>query len=125
MEKLFEIATRKKYRFPCNGLISVEDLWDLALPRLDGIYKELNKRMRDMEEDSLMASSTKDDTISNMAEIVKYIFATKQAEAAARKKAAEVAVKRQRILEFIAQKDDESMMNMSREELLKKLEELE
>ena len=35
--ELFEIATRKKYRFPYKGLISVEDLWDLSMRELVAI----------------------------------------------------------------------------------------
>ena len=29
MSNLFEIATRKEYRFPYKGIINIEDVWDL------------------------------------------------------------------------------------------------
>lgn len=125
MANLFEIATREKYRFPYNGMISVEDLWDLRLSQLDNIYKTLNKELKSHDEDSLMTVSRKDTKLSNMVEIVKYIFSKKEQEAEARKAEKENAKQRERILEIIAQKDDESMKNMSKEELLKKLEELQ
>ena len=40
---LFEVAVREKYRFPYNGMISTEDLWDLSVNALDSIFKTLNK----------------------------------------------------------------------------------
>ena len=81
--------------------------------------------MRDMEEDSLMASSTKDDTISNMAEIVKYIFSEKKAEADAKKAQAEINERKKKITEILAEKQDEALKNASEEDLIKMLKELD
>lgn len=121
---LFEIASREKYRFPYKGLISVEDLWDLTLPQLDGVYKALSKEVKTQGEDSLMAEAITDKKLSNMIEIVKYIFSVKQQEADARKTAAENKRKRERIAEVLAQKEDEALRNMSADELKKLMTDL-
>lgn len=124
MANLFEIASREKYRFPYRGMISTEDLWDLSPDQLDVVYKTLNKNMKAQGEESLMAEDNGDPTLSNMIEIVKYIFAVKQQEANARKQAAENAEKRRRILEVLAQKQDEALHDLSEADLQKMLEEL-
>lgn len=116
---MFEIATRKKYRFPFRGLISTEDLWDLTLEQLDTVYKTLNKQVKTEEETSLMTQSATDETTANMIEIVKHVFTTKQEEANERRLVAKNAEKKKRILEVIAQKQDESLMSMSLEDLQK------
>jgi len=124
MANLFEIATRQKYRFPYKGMIGVEDLWDLSPSQLDTIYKTLNKNLKVQGEDSLLSEANGDPTIANMVEIVKYIFTVKQDETKARKVAAENAEKRKRILEIIAQKQDEALLNMSEADLQKMLDNL-
>lgn len=124
MANLFEIATRAKYRFPYKGMIGVEDLWDLSPSQLDTIYKTLNKNLKTQGEDSLLSEGSADPTISNMVEIVKHIFTVKQDEVKARKAAAENAEKRKRILEVIAQKQDEALLNMSEADLQKMLDDL-
>ena len=43
LTNVFERAAMNKYRFPYKGQISVEDLWDLSLPGLDSVFKQLNK----------------------------------------------------------------------------------
>lgn len=121
---LFEIASREKYRFPYKGLISVEDLWDLTMPQLDGVYKALSKEVKTQGEDSLMAEATTDKKLTNMIEIVKHIFSVKQEEADARKTAAENKKKRERIAEVLAQKEDEALHNMSADELKKLMTDL-
>ena len=116
---LFETATREKYRFPYKGMISVEDLWDLNVTQLDGVYKVLSKEVKTQGEDSLMAEVTIDKSMANKIEIVKHIFAVKQSEANARMVAAENKKKRERIAEVLAQKEDEALRNMSADELKK------
>ena len=121
---LFILATRKRYRFPYKGLISVEDLWQLGLDELDGIYKTLNKTIKNTEDPGLLEENKTDESLLNAIEIVKYIFSVKKEEADKRKLEAEMAAKRKRILEIMARKQDEALENMSEEELQKMLEEL-
>ena len=40
MENVFMLATKGKVRFAMNGMIGVEDLWDLSLTKLDALYKK-------------------------------------------------------------------------------------
>lgn len=124
MANLFEIATREKYRFPYNGQISVEDLWDLSPTALDGIYKTLNKAIKAQDEESLMNEREADPTTANMVEIVKHIFTVKRDEQRAKKAAIENAEKRRHIMDILARKQDEALNNKSEEELLKMLDEL-
>ena len=120
---IFAIATRKKYRFPFNGQISVEDLWDLSTSQLDRVYKMLKKDQKaSMEESLLTARTTEDTALDNKIEIVKIIFETKQNEKLAAERLAEENAKKARIREIIADKKDEALKGMSIEELEKLLE---
>lgn len=121
----FEIASREKYRFPWNGLISVEDLWDLSAVQLDRIYKTLNKGRKEIQEESLLEVSRnkEDETLENMIDIVRYIFNAKKEEEKERKEVAAKRAKKERIKEIIAEKQDASLANLSIEELQRLLEE--
>lgn len=122
----FKTATKEKYRFPYKGMISVEDLWDLNLAQLDGIYKSLNAQKKTAEEDSLLGQHTKEDqTLQNKIEIVKDIFAEKQAEKEAVKRRIENAEEKRRIMEIIASKEDAALKEKSIDDLKKMLSELE
>ncbi len=124
-EKMFEIATRSKFRFPYKGQISVEDMWDLSLPALDSVFKALNSQMRQVKEESLLSTKSKaDEVLELQIEIVKYIVSVKLAEKEAREKAAEKSAQRQKIMEIMAKKQDESLENASMEDLQKMLSEL-
>lgn len=125
MANLFEIASKKKYRFPYKGPIGTEDLWDLAPAQLDSVYKALNKTAKTQGEDSLMDNSGVDEDLKNQIEIVKYIFEKKKEEKEAARAAAENKAKRDRIMEVLAEKQDEALKNMSEKELQKMLSETE
>lgn len=115
---MFEIATRTKMRFPFKGLVSVEDLWDLSVKDLDGIFKTLNAQVKKSQEESLLATKTKEDeTLAIQIEIVKHIVKTKLDEAETAKQSKELKEKKQKIMEIIAAKQDESLHNASVEEL--------
>lgn len=125
MEKttnLFEMATRKKFRFPYKGQISVEDLWDLNVENLDTVYKTLNAEAKRENEDSLLATKSTADTILDMKiAIIKHIVAVKLNEKAERQEAATIAAEKRKLMEIIANKQDEALRNMSVEDLEAKL----
>lgn len=122
---VFEMATRLKFRFPFRGMISVEDLWDLSVEQLDTVYKALNKDVKQAQEDSLLSGPRVGDADLNAKiEIVKYIFQVKQTEEAERKAAADNAIKRKRIKEILAKKQDNALENMTEDQLQALLSEL-
>jgi uncharacterized membrane protein len=115
---MFEIATRTKMRFPFKGMVSVEDLWDLSVRDLDSIFKTLNAQVKKSQEESLLATKTKEDeTLAIQIEIVRHIVKTKLDEAETAKQSKELKEKKQKIMEIIAAKQDESLKNASVEEL--------
>ena len=123
---LFEIAVREKYRFPYKGMISTEDLWDLSVTSLDSIFKTLNKERKNADEESLLdVKDNVDTTLENKIAIIKYVVNVKQTEAAEKLLECEKKQQKQKIMNLIAKKQDETLENMSQEELLKKLSELE
>ena len=122
---IFEAASKNKYRYPYKGMITTEDLWDLTQAQLDMVYKALNKGVSEAQVSSLMCKVTKVDAeLLNKIEIVKYIFNAKEAEAEARKNDAAKHAKKQRILDILAQKQEDALHNMSEDELKKMLDEL-
>ena len=123
---IFEAASKNKYRYPYKGMITTEDLWDLTPAQLDIVYKALNKGVSEAQVSSLMRKVTDVDAeLLNKIEIVKYIFNAKEAEAEARKNDAAKHAKKQRILDILAQKQEDALQNMSEDELKKMLDELD
>ena len=122
---IFEAASKNKYRYPYKGMITTEDLWDLTQAQLDMVYKALNKGVSEAQVSSLMRKVTDVDAeLLNKIEIVKYIFNAKEAEAEARKNDAAKHAKKQRILDILAQKQEDALQSMSEDELKKMLDEL-
>lgn len=116
---IFEYATRNKMRFSYNGMISVEDLWDMPLDALDELYQNRYKA-KYAEESLLKAKSKDDDAIDIQIDIIKHIVSVKLEEKKKREKEAENRAKRQNIIATIAARDDKAL-----EELRKMLDELE
>lgn len=107
-------------------MISTEDLWDLSVNALDSIFKTLNKERKNADEESLLdVKDNVNTTLENKIAIIKYVVNVKQAEAAEKLLEREKKQQKQKIMNMIAKKQDETLENMSQEELLKKLSELE
>jgi hypothetical protein len=123
---IFEVATRNGFRFQFKGMISVEDLWDCSVRDLDSIFKTLNSQLKKVNEESLLQVKTQQDQeLDIKIKIVKYIFGVKQEEENLRLKAKEQKEKKQKIMEILANKQDEGLQNKSVEELQNMLNELD
>ncbi len=118
MADLFKVAAKKKYRFNYKGQITVEDLWDLDVEELDKIYKNLKAQQKNAQEESLLQSVSKEDKIlNNKVEIIKTIVVDKLAAKERAMKAAAQKEQNQRILEIMADKQDQALKEKSLEEL--------
>ena len=118
MDHLFETASRKKYRFPFKGQVSVEDLWDLSPKDLDTFFKSLNAQVKKESEESLLSPKEAVDVVLNAKiEIVKHIVAVKLSEAEKARQAKKRREEKQRIAELIADKQDEALREKSLAEL--------
>ena len=122
INELFIMATRRKFRFPFKGQVSVEDLWDMSVRDLDSVFKLLNSQIKQANEESLLTTKSKEDTILEaQIAIVKYIVQVKQDDAAQAQNQMVQAEKKRRIMEIIANKQDAALQNLSVEELQKML----
>lgn len=123
---MFEIATREKYRFPYKGQIGVEDLWDLSVGELDKIYKALNREAKQINEESLLAAKSKEDKVlDNKINIIRHIVSVKLDEIANAKAAHERTEQKQKIMDILANKQDEELRGKSADELKAMLAELD
>jgi len=122
---MFEKAVRMKLRFDYRGLCSVEDLWDLSVKQLDTIYKKLNSEAKAQKEESLLEERTEEHSILDLKiNLVKHIVEVKLAEKKAREDALEKMEMKNKILRIKAKKQDESLENLTIEELDKMMDEL-
>lgn len=125
MEKMFETAIRNKFRFTFKGSITVEDLWDLNINQLDLIYKDLMSESKKANEESLLATKSKNqETLEVKIAIIKYIVNTKLEQINEIKKEKEVKEQKQKIMSILNDKQDESLKNKSVEELQEMLKNL-
>ena len=116
---MFEKASRMKLRFVTpRGSITTEDLWDLPLVNLNGIAKNLNKQIKDAEEEDFLKAQGKAATELKLAfDITLHVLQTKKAEQEAREAATEKAEKKRKLLDILARKQDATLEGMSEEEL--------
>lgn len=124
---MFEKASRLKLRFITDvGNLSTEDLWDLNLKQLNILAKSINKIVREDEEVDFLEEENSENLILKLKfDIVLHVLNVKKEE----KKIALESIKRRKerdkILDIIEKKQDESLENLSEEELKKKLNELQ
>lgn len=129
-------ATRNKLRFASpQGLLSVEDLWDLPLSstranqaNLDDIAIDLDKSIKQQGDAvSFVKRSTKTKAVVDEQarfQCVLHVIEVKQAEIEKKEEAQATAAKKQRILELIEMKKDADLAGKSTEELEQILKDL-
>jgi len=128
---MFEKATRLKLRYGTDaGLITTEDLWDLPLIsrskiNLDGIAKDLNRKIKESGEESFVVEKSEGDSILDLKfEIVKYVIKIRMEENKLKEQKAIANEKKKRILDIIATKEDEQLMNQDLDSLKQMVAEL-
>jgi hypothetical protein len=122
---LFELATRKKFKFASTkGLITVEDLWDLPLTsnstraNLDDIARDLFKQLRNGDTVSFVNSENKSDpTVQAQFDVVKYIIDVKLLEKQEDDKARSKAKEKQQLLEILAERQHDELKSKSVDEI--------
>lgn len=118
MEKLFEKANEQKIRFEYNGLISVEDLYDLSVEDLDSIYKKLSVEKKNLSEDSLLKDKKSETTTLDLKiEIITYIVNLKLDKAKKQKELADKKLQKEKLMSILAKKQDSELEGKSVDEL--------
>lgn len=115
---VFEKASREKTRFNYQGIISVEDLWDLPVTKLDIIYGNLESELDRLPKKSLLSnSSSQREDIEFKQAIVKHIVEVKLAESEQATLEKVNSDKKKMLLDILAKKQQSDYENMSTEEL--------
>ena len=127
MKNIFERASKQKLRFATSkGQMAVEDLWDLSLQSLDTLAKKVNKQLKDEGEESFIeAKSTANTELNLKMDLLKYIIQYKLDLKDAAAKRTEKAAKLAQLKEIYADKANEELKEMSKEDLAKQIAELE
>lgn len=128
---LFEQASRLKLRYgTARGNIAVEDLWDLPLTSttgfdLDTLAKALNRAIKQSEEESFVVTKNAIDALLELRfDLVKHVIEIKLDEAKQQKNAVTTRLQKEKILNIIANKEDEKLKGESLTKLKKMVEEL-
>lgn len=128
---IFKYAAKNALRFPFRGNITVEDLFKLRLEDLDIIYKTLGSAYYKIVGDDCESLIETDKTNSEEAQrlkvsmdIVKEIFNDKKDTYEKAQKKLEKQKQMQKIMNIMAQKEDDALMAKSLEELQKELDAL-
>ena len=126
---LFEIASRKAFRFPsARGELTVEQLWDLPLQSrsnfdLDSLARSVNTALKAVTEESFVATTSNPAKaeLEMKLELVKHIIAVKIAENKAISERAAKADKRKKLIAALAQKEEDALGGMTKEQIEKEL----
>lgn len=130
---LFMLATRNAFRFPSKvGELTTEQLWQLPLTSkngasLDGVAKAVNAELKTMAEESFVEEVRNPGRalVEAKLDIVKAIISVKQDEAKKNADRARLVEERRKIMEAIENKENQELSQASKEDLLKRLAQLE
>jgi len=134
-DNIFERASRKTLRFSSpKGYLATDDLWQLPLVsrsstqvNLDDLAKAVSKELKEAEEESFVQESPnrKDSDNRLRLDILKHIIAYKLILAEKAENRAEKLAKAARLKEVLAKKQDESLSDLTEEEILAELKALD
>ncbi len=118
----FKKASRAKLRVQTPyGNLSVEQLWDLSLPKLAAVIKDVKSSLKTTESDDELSFLSEVKTVDNELilsfEILKDIYVTKKDEAESAKNDAKRKENNEKIMALIHQKEESALSNKSIEEL--------
>jgi hypothetical protein len=107
----FKTASRLKLRFQTSkGLLTTEQLWDLSIGDLDTLAVSLEEEhAKSGKKSFVVKSSAKDKTSKLKFDVVLDVLNTKVEEEQAATEAKEVKEHNKKIIELIAEKQDESL----------------
>lgn len=115
---IFKYAAKNKLRFNYKGLCTIEDLYDIPLSDLDGMYGALKRRQKNFGVDSLLnKKSSEEKEVGIKIEIIETIVRDRLADQAKATKAQQTREKNRRIAEIIADKEDAALHDMSLDDL--------
>lgn len=123
---IFLEASRTKLRInTAQGLLSVEQLWDLSLPKLATAIKTVKKTLQKDSDDELsFLDETKSvDKVQQLSfDILKEIYLAKKDEQDSAKVLAEKKANNEKIMSLIYQKQESALSEKSIEELTSMLQ---
>lgn len=128
---IFEQASRLKLRFASvKGELTIEHLWGLPLQSktsfdLDTVAKAVARDLKAVTEESFVVETSPTNTVLILKlDVVKHIIAVRLAENAAATNRSARSAERQKLLGILADKQDESLKNLTPEQIQKRLDEL-
>lgn len=123
----FSVMTRQKVRFDSpRGLLSVEDLWDIPLEsrdgfNLDSIAIKLHNQLESSNKSFVKKESKIDKLIEMKFETVKEIIRVKLMDIENKELREQNQAKRKKLLSLLEKKNDESLENMTKEQIMDEL----
>lgn len=116
---IFKLASQQKLRFQTSkGLLSVEQLWDLSVADLDTLAVSLEEEHQSSGRKSFVIKrSVKDKTIKLRFDVVLDVLNTRVEESQAAQEVKATKEHNSKILQLIADKEDESLKGKSVKQL--------
>ncbi|APC46064.1 hypothetical protein HYP06_gp106 [Vibrio phage vB_VspP_pVa5] len=119
MEKLLMVALAERFRFAsAKGDVTLEDLFQMPLTQVNDVAVRLHEESEANTVSFIEPASKAGNFAANKLQIVKAVIAYRQDKRDTAANARKRKEERNKLNELIAQKEDESLSNLSIEELI-------
>lgn len=124
---MYKIALMKGYEYQTNrGVVSTQDLFNIPLRSGDGfnlneIAKTINSQISQSEKESFVDVSPKETIHADKLEVVKDVISCKLNIESLLEKEASNRIRREKLLQAIASKEDSENDSKTKEELIEEL----